>query len=74
MYAIGVLHHLLIENNATYKHTTNIHETLVLWIHPHNHACRIFIEVGVQTFGYIYFMFDCKNSVIKIMSLSATLT
>lgn len=46
MLAIGILHHLLIENYVTYKHTTNIHETLVLRIHRHNHAPRIFIEAG----------------------------
>jgi len=46
MRAVDILHHLLIENYITYKHTTNIHKTLVLQIHPHNHAPRIFIEVG----------------------------
>jgi len=46
MHAIGILHYLLIENYIAYKHTTNIHKTLVLRIHPHNHAPRIFIELG----------------------------
>jgi hypothetical protein len=46
MHVVDILHHLLKENYITYnKHTTNIHKTLVLQIHPYNHAPRIFIEV-----------------------------